>query len=59
VAAFGIKKRKKKINKKIKVANIKKIKNKTKKEYLIDIGKVKGIYCEMVFYKEVKSNFGP
>jgi hypothetical protein len=32
VAAFGIKKRKKKMNKKIKVGKRKKIKNKSKKE---------------------------
>jgi hypothetical protein len=30
-----------------------------KKEYLIDIGKYKGINCEIFFYRESKSNFVP
>jgi hypothetical protein len=30
-----------------------------KKEYLIDIGKCKGIYCDVFFNKETKSNFVP
>jgi hypothetical protein len=45
------------------------IKNKSKKEkkiikygkkkYLIDIGKIRGIYCEMYFYRKAKSGFVP
>jgi len=52
VAAFGIKKSKKKMIKKIKVG-------KSKTEYLIDIGTVDKIYNEMFFYMEAKNNFIP
>jgi hypothetical protein len=43
------------MNKKIKVRKRKK----NKKEYLINIEKIKGIYCGVFFYRKLKSGLVP